>query len=58
MAIIFDTPEYWEGLARDERSFAADERKSRYGTVESIRVHLENAKDYEARAKKLREAKA
>lgn len=46
----FDNPKYWRDRARDERAFAQHKRTSRIGTVESIQVHEQNAKDYEARA--------
>ncbi len=49
-----ETPEYWEMLARNERTFAKEDRGRRYGSVESIQIHLRNAADYEAQAKKLR----
>jgi hypothetical protein len=50
----FDTPEHWLSLARSERTFAAQERSSRHGTVESIRIHEQNAAEYEARAAALK----
>lgn len=46
----FDTPEYWLALARNERAFAEEDRKRRYGTVEGVRIHERNAAEYEARA--------
>lgn len=45
-----ETPEYWEGLARDERSFAQD----RTGTVESQLLHKRNAEEYERKAVEIR----
>jgi len=51
-----ETPEYWESLARSERAFAADDRRRRGGTSESIRLHLANAVDYEQRALVIRQA--
>lgn len=48
-----ETPEYWEARARSERTFAKNKRGLRC-TVESIEIHLRNARDYEAQAKKLR----
>jgi hypothetical protein len=52
----FDTPEYWLSRARDERAFAAADRRVRFGgTAESIRVHLANADEYEKRAIELQE---
>lgn len=53
----WDTAEYWEGLARSERAFAQDKRTARYGTVESIRIHEQNAKEYEYRAAQIRSPK-
>lgn len=51
---LWDDPEYYEKRARDERIFAEQERRRRSGTVESMRIHLENAERYEALAAKLR----
>jgi hypothetical protein len=48
------TPEYWESLARSERSFAKHKRRSRFGTVESIRVHERDAEQYQREADRLR----
>jgi hypothetical protein len=48
------TPEYWESLARNERAFAAEKRRNRYGTVEGIRIHERQAAEYEANAARLR----
>lgn len=45
-----ETAEYWRGLARDERWFARSARLNRTVPVESIRIHEENAAEYEARA--------
>lgn len=45
-----DTPEYWEGLARDERAFARDY----WATAESRSTRIANAEAYEARARELR----
>lgn len=53
-----ETPEYWERLAADERAQAKAKRGSRWGSVESIRIHERNAKDYEETARSLREAQA
>lgn len=39
--------QYWYRRAADEREFARQERRGRLGTVESIRVHEENAAEYE-----------
>jgi hypothetical protein len=47
------TSAYWLNLARTERTFAEHARTSRTESVESIRIHLANADDYEARAKQL-----
>ena len=52
------TPEYWERLAADERAQAAAKRSARWGTVESIRIHEQNAKDYDETARKLRTTEA
>lgn len=51
-----DMPEFWEQKAKAERAFALEDRTRRYGSVESIRIHEENAAEYEARAAKLRAA--
>ncbi len=50
----FETPEHFDSLARSERAFASDDRRRRGGTVESIRLHLANAAEYERRAAELR----
>ena len=42
--------EYFEALARAERSFAKERRQ----TVESQRVHIRNAEAYEKQAKQLK----
>jgi DMSO/TMAO reductase YedYZ molybdopterin-dependent catalytic subunit len=52
-----ETPEYWERLARHERAFAAEKRRTRHGTVESIKIHESNAAEYEAQANKLRKVR-
>jgi hypothetical protein len=44
------THEYWDRLAKNERALAEQERASRFGSVESIRIRLANAAEYEARA--------
>jgi len=46
----FDDPEYWLSRARSERAFAQDDRRRRYGSVESSQLHEQNAAEYEARA--------
>lgn len=46
-----ETPEYWDRLARDERAFATEP----WQTVESRVLHLDNAQQYEAIARKLRD---
>jgi hypothetical protein len=51
-----ETPEYWEELALNERFLAKTKRGLRWGSVESIRIHEQNAKDYEETARKLRAA--
>ena len=51
---IWDSPEYWENLAKQERAFAQQERKRRTAPVESIFIHERNARDYDERAKQLR----
>lgn len=54
--ICFDDPKYWRDLAKAELSFAADKRTARHGTVEAIRIHEQNAAEYEARAVSLESA--
>jgi len=49
-----DTPEYWEALARTERAFALADRQRRYGSLESIRLHEQNARAADAWAARLR----
>ena len=50
----WDTADYWLDLARTERRFAEHERNSlRHGTSESIRIRLQNADEYEAKARAL-----
>jgi len=49
-----ETAEYWERLAKAERTFAAQERGTRSGTAESIRIHEQNAKEYAAQADRIR----
>ena len=51
-----ETPEYWEKLAAEERANAKAKRGLRWGSVESIRVHERNARDYAEWAAKLRGA--
>ena len=48
-----ETEEYWRSLARNERAFAREDRQRRYGTVESIRIHEQNAREYDAEADRL-----
>ena len=50
------TPEYWERLATEERALAKSKRGDRWSTVESIKIHEQNAADYEATARGLRAA--
>lgn len=50
-------PRYWRSLAANERAFAGEDRRRKFGTVESIRIHEENAKRYDAEAARL-EARA
>ncbi len=52
------TPEYWRGLAKSERAFAAAKRGDRHSSVESVRIHLKNAEDYEATAAALEQKTA
>ena len=54
--LCFDDPKYWRDMARTERAAAAEDRARVYGTVESIRIHEQNAAEYEARAAALEEA--
>ena len=46
-----ETPEYWDRLARDEREKAEN---SYWQTAESKLLHLSNAEEYEATARRLR----
>ncbi len=48
-----EIPEYWLRLAREERAFANEDRKRRTGSIQSIRLHEQNAADYEATAARL-----
>lgn len=48
--ICFDDPKYWLELARNERAAANEDRARRGGKVESIRIHEQNAVEYEQRA--------
>lgn len=50
-------PEYWRNLARNERAFAEEDRRRRYGTIESIRIHEANAALYDAEAERLEAAR-
>ncbi len=43
--------DYWMELAHNERCAARDDRISRFGTVESMRVHDKNADLYEQNAR-------
>jgi hypothetical protein len=54
----WNDPAYFESRARDERAFAEEDRKRRFGTVESMQIHLQNAAAYEAKAAELRAAQA
>lgn len=49
-------PEYWRTLARHERAFAAEDRKRRGATYESIRIHEQNAAGYERHAERLEQS--
>jgi len=49
----WDTAVYWLRLARSERAAASEDRGRRGGTVESIRIHEQNAAEYEARGRAL-----
>ena len=51
-------PRYWRNLAANERAFAQEDRRRKYGTVESIRIHEQDAKDYDAKAASLEAALA
>jgi hypothetical protein len=51
-----ETAEYWLRLARTERAFASEDRGRRTASVESIRIHEQNAAEYEARAAALAKA--
>lgn len=44
-----ETAEYWFSRARNERGCAVEDRGRRYGSVESIKVHLQQAEEYERR---------
>jgi hypothetical protein len=46
-------PAYWRQLARTARAFAEDDRRRKYGTVESIRIHEADAARYDAEAARL-----
>jgi hypothetical protein len=48
-----ETAKYWRDLAHTERVIAEQERTGRFGTVESIRMRLQHAADYEATAAKI-----
>ncbi len=51
-------PEWWREQARNERAFAADDRRRKFGTIESIRIHEANAARYDAQADRLEAAAA
>lgn len=51
-------PRYWRNLAANERALADADRRRKYGTVDSIRTHEEEAKRYDAEAARLESATA
>ena len=50
----WDTSEYWESMARNERAAANEDRARRGGSVESIKIHENNAMEYDERARQIR----
>jgi hypothetical protein len=49
-------PEWWRQQACNERAFANEDRRRKFGSVESIRIHEESAARYDAEADRLEAA--
>jgi len=50
---ITQTEAYWRDLAATERAFARDERRRRFGQIDSIRMYEAQAAEYEREADRL-----